>query len=402
MYQINLTDASYSDKYNDELSRFVSSNAVEMLNCYMEIIEDSDFNLKFLFPEAYVDNHSQSECLKVLKTLRDRMQSSVFYDSLSPLQEYVLYNTIEGWIDLERSLDIDLHRTAPDYLKALIKAEDQEPEYVLSVIEDLGEYADIFFKDTDFDSESLRGFVQLAIHNPERFLKEMSFEDLDQYIEVMPADVAEEYQEFREKIRPQTQQIEIVCSEDDIVKSVYEAMKSFARRLVDHKDKGEVVLTRDLHELLVKDLTGQHGVTIAREHTLGRAAKTIGETDLYFYMCNGKETIDIAVLENKVVEKFKDQYLQLMGYLNPYFKFGMTVSINKKLTIDEAEKKIIADLRSITGDFAVTDVYQPKNGEHYLLSEHIVPETKKKMRVYHFILNLSDECRANAAEEARK
>ena len=40
--------------------------------------------------------------------------------------------------------------------------------------------------------------------------------------------------EFREKIKPQTQQIEIICSEDDIVKSVYEAMKSFARRVVDN------------------------------------------------------------------------------------------------------------------------------------------------------------------------
>lgn len=398
MYQINLNDASYSDKYNEELSRFVSSNTVEMLEYHME---DPGPDLDNLFPEVYVDSHSRLECLKVLKTLRDRMQSFVFYDSLTPLQEYVLYNTIGSWIEMERCQGFDLHRTAPDYLRALIKAEAQEPEYVLSVIEDLGEYTDIFFEDTDFDSESLRGFVQLAIHNPERFLKEMSYEDLDQYIEVMPADVAEEYQEFREKIKPKTQNIEIVCSEDDIVKSVYEAMKSFARRVVDHKDKGEVVLTRDLHELLVKDLVS-HGVTIAREHTLGRAAKTIGETDLYFYMCNGKETIDIAVLENKVIEKFKDQYLQLMGYLNPYFKFGMTVSINKKFTIDEAEKKIASDLRSITGDFAVTDVYQPKNGEHYLLSEHIVPETKKKMRVYHFILNLSDGCRANAASEARK
>lgn len=87
------------------------------------------------------------------------------------------------------------------------------------------------------------------------------------------------------------------------------------------------------------------------------------------------------------------------GYLNPYFKFGMTVSINKNLTLYEAEKKITADLRSITGDFAVIDVYQAKNGEHYLLSEHVMPETKEKMRVYHFILNLSDESGAQIAKK---
>lgn len=91
-----------------------------------------------------------------------------------------------------------------------------------------------------------------------------------------------------------------------------------------------------------------------------------------------------------------------MGYLNLYFKLGMTVSINSNLTIDEAEKEIAADLKSITGDFAVVGVYTPKNGEHYLISEHIVPETKDLMRIYYFILNLSNESRVKAAQEARK
>lgn len=284
----------------------------------------------------------------------------------------------------------------------MIKEESQEPKYVLSVIEDLGEYSELYFEDMDFDSESLRGLVQTAIHNTERFLCEMSFENLDEYIDVMPIDVAEEYQEFRKKNRPKLVQTQITCNENDIVNAVYEAMKAFARRIVDHERKSEVVLTRDLQELLTKDLARRHGVTIAREYTLGRAAKTIGETDLYFYMNNGVEIIDIAVLENKVIENFKDQYLQLMGYLNPYFEFGMTVSINKRLTILEAEKKIASDLRSIEGDFAVVEIYQPKNGEHYLMSEHIVPETKEKMRIYHFILNLNDQSREQAAKEARR
>lgn len=50
MYKTILNDASYSDKYNDELSRFISSNIAEMLNSYIEIIEDADFNLEFLLP----------------------------------------------------------------------------------------------------------------------------------------------------------------------------------------------------------------------------------------------------------------------------------------------------------------------------------------------------------------
>lgn len=66
MYNTVLNEASYSDKFNNELSRFVSANTAEMLTCYIESIEDTDFNLKFLFPEAYVDSHSRSECLRVV------------------------------------------------------------------------------------------------------------------------------------------------------------------------------------------------------------------------------------------------------------------------------------------------------------------------------------------------
>lgn len=63
-----------------------------------------------------------------------------------------------------------------------------------------------------------------------------------------------------------------------------------------------------------------------------------------------------------------------MGYLNPNFKFGMTASINRKVTITEAKDKIDAERRSIEEDFAVVDVRQPTSDMDYLISEHIVPE----------------------------
>lgn len=75
MYKTFLYDSSYSDIYNDEISRFISSNTVEILNYYMDDFEDTD--LEVLFPEAYVESHSKSECFKVLKTIRDRMNSYV-------------------------------------------------------------------------------------------------------------------------------------------------------------------------------------------------------------------------------------------------------------------------------------------------------------------------------------
>lgn len=228
----------------------------------------------------------------------------------------------------------------------------------------------------------------------------LTYEELDEYIEVMPMDVAERYQKFRKNMKNIA--LPKISTEDAIVISVQNAMKTFARRVVQHQNKKENVLTADLQEKIEDILADKYGVLISREFTIGRAITSIGEADLYFYMKSEGRTIDIAILENKKIENFKDQYFQLMGYLNPYFKFGMTVSINRNMTIAEAERKIANELRSIEGDFAVLDLYTPKSGEHYLISEHIVPETGEKMRVYHFILNLCDSIRVNAAGKARK
>lgn len=171
MYKTTLYEASYSDKLNREISRFVSSNTVEILTYLLDLFEDSGLNLKFYFSESYVDSHSRSECLQILKVLRDRMQSSELYDGFTPLQQYILYNSIEGWIEEQEDINPDgLHKSAPKELKVWIKNEAEEPDFIISRIEDVSDYLGVFFDDTDFLEDDIRGFVQAAIHNTERFL----------------------------------------------------------------------------------------------------------------------------------------------------------------------------------------------------------------------------------------
>lgn len=79
----------------------------------------------------------------------------------------------------------------------------------------------------------------------------------------------------------------------------------------------------------------------------------------------------------------------------------MTVSINRKMTLTEAKKKIFANLKSIEMNFAVVDVHQSRSDMDYLTIEHIVPETGNRIQVYHFILNLNDESRVEADKMAR-
>ena len=259
-------------------------------------------------------------------------------------------------------------------------------------------YIDILFEDTDFLDIDIRSYVLLAMSDPVSFKSMMSYEELDQYIEIMPADVAWKYSEFRNEIR----EIERNDPENVIINTLLNALNSFHKRVADYENESEVRLTAHLEDKIELTLASQHNIYTKREYNIGRTLKELGETDLCFYKEENGKMIDIAILENKEIDRFKDQYLQLMGYLNPFFQFGITLSINRKYTLSKAREMIIGSLKSIEGDFSVAAITVSEVNPNNLFSEHIVPETGKRMRVHHLILNLADESRHQAAIKARR
>ncbi len=187
-----------------------------------------------------------------------------------------------------------------------------------------------------------------------------------------------------------------------IVNVVQNAIDTFQRRVAVHYGKDEISLTADLEEKIEMTLAELYDIHIKREYNMGRALKGLGETDLYFYRIQDDQITDLAILENKVIEKFRDQYFQLIGYLNPNFLFGMTVSINRNYTLEEAKRRIADTLLSVEGEYAVgEELWFSEEHENRLMSVHTVPETGKKMNVYHFILNLEDGSRQEAAKQGR-
>ena len=111
---------------------------------------------------------------------------------------------------------------------------------------------------------------------------------------------------------------------------------------------------------------------------------------------------NLAILENKEIDRFKDQYFQLMGYLNPNFQFGITVSINRRLKLFDARERIFNILNGLEGEFSPKEIHFFNQQDNGLLSKHVVPETGKIMYVYHFIMNLEDESRQAAARKTKQ
>lgn len=196
-----------------------------------------------------------------------------------------------------------------------------------------------------------------------------------------------------------------------VIEHICTALVEMEEEPSNFENQNETMITSALQRSISQILNKEYGIQIAREYTLGRAKKSIGETDLYFYRYEGGIKQEFYVLENKVLENFRteqyNQYKQLMGYLNKNFKAGITLSINRKKGWEDAfdfiQDKLEA-LQSERGEFAPMTIKRIKkiNRTHYLRTEHVVPETGRTMPVYHLVLHLSGESRQRAAKEGRR
>ena len=179
------------------------------------------------------------------------------------------------------------------------------------------------------------------------------------------------------------------------------------KRIVDFKDRDEVKITADIQDAIGNVLNSKYGLHIAREYTMGRSEKKIGETDLYIYKEVDGWVEDCVIIENKYIEKFDRQYDQLIGYLNCNFEAGVTLSMNRNKSLKEGfdiiERKLHEKRRSAEVQCPPVSIERIEKGKvRYIVSEHIVPETKEKMKLYHLIFQLNDDERHKAAINARK
>ena len=201
--------------------------------------------------------------------------------------------------------------------------------------------------------------------------------------------------------RPKDQMIQ------GVIDQMLSALGEMTEECVNLNHRDEVELTADFQRAIAPVLNQKFSLQIAREYTMGRAKKKIGETDLCFFTYKDGIKQEEYILENKIIDNFTDQYGQLMGYLNPNFSAGITLSINTEKGWEEAYDFIDEKLNLMmeTGEtFAPVSInrFNGDKGTRYIQTEHIVPETGSTMPVYHLVLQLSDDDRLRAARKARK
>lgn len=399
MIQIDLIDYSQISSLGIKVTRYVNENLKEIIRVLMDIMcDDPDFEIDFLFPRDYF-MRKPDECRNTIYELYELISSDVIRDYIKPKYNNLLYGILTWWEECADSEDGLLVNSVDSMLqKELV---DAEQEWLLSRVQDYQEYYYMCFPDHDFLPSSLGGLVVLYLRNPS-YGKFFGYENLDEYVDLMECDLREQYLEVRR--RQQHKESYSFDAAENIVAEILALLRRFQKRIVQFEKKEETEITADIHDALAGVLNSKYNINISREFTMGRAKKKLGETDLYFSKEIDGIVEDFAVLENKYIENFTDQYFQLMGYMNQNFKFGITLSINRKLTLKAGLDKIEEKLKAIDKEQAFSPVSVNKvefGTDAVIVSQHIVPETEKTMKVYHLIFHLNDTERKEAADVAR-
>ena len=271
-------------------------------------------------------------------------------------------------------------------------------ENTLRTIQSFEEYYYICFPDHDFLPEQLNSMVVLYLRNPKLVEMFFQYEDLDDFINLMECDLRERYLEARKKKYRSKEKVE-----EGIIDEMVSVLKRFQKRIVNFENRDEVEITADIQDAISGILNNKYDLHVSHEFTMGRAIKKLGETDLYIYGETNGLLEDYAVLENKYFENFTEQYNQLMGYLNPNFKFGITLSININMSVYEGFEEIETRLKAIKGSFQPIQIDRiGDNNVLMLVSQHIIPENNQKMNIYHLIFQLNDRERKEIAIRARE
>lgn len=397
LIQVDIVDYDNLSDLGLRITQYVNSNLKDIVRVLLDILEtDPDFELDGFFPRDYLMRKPQ-ECRNTVNELYEIICAKKIRDFIKPKYEYLLYAVLCWWKDCADNETDLIVNPIDDTLKR--ELDNDNGASILKRIQDYEEYFYICFQDRDFLPENLSDMVMLYLKSPKLLEIFFQHDNLDDYIDLMECDLRERYLEVR------SSQKDNLCTSlsENIVMELVTVLKRFQKRVVHFENRDEVEITADIQDAMAGSLNNKFGLHISREFTMGRAIKKLGETDLYIYAEKDGYIVDYAVLENKYIENFTNQYNQLMGYLNPNFQFGITLSMNREMSLKNGFDEIENELNNIKGDFKPVKIQRiGVKDTMMIVSEHIVPETGNRMQVFHLIFQLNDKERKEVAALARK
>lgn len=365
-------------------------NVYFIIELFIESCNSLDYEtfLQEIFPEFYLRKNFD-KCKEIVCEIKEMTMDSYQRHYLKPIYEYALFMLLEWWIDVT---EIDMKMEIPEN-----EIRTSDDEYLAEHINDIEEYKSFMFEDWDFLSVP----ELFEYYKQDPFIcRDFLAVDLDDYIELMPDDIREEYEIYKSELSPK-----VPADEEYIVRSLFNVIQLLEKRPYELYKYSEVELSNVVQNMLHQSFN-EKGLIITREEQSGYASKKTGELDFYIYKYSNNTYRSIAVGENKEWGRFEDSLKQLIGYMDNNTSFGFTIIFNKNTNLQTVLQSRLEILNHfhVNNNFTIIgeieSVYELNN---VLKTRHQNPEIDNTyFNVYHFIANSFKPARKESARQARK
>ena len=377
------------------LAQKANQNIYSIIELFLESCKDLDYEtfLQEIFPQFYLRKNFD-RCKEIIYEIKEITLDSYERHYLKPIHEYALFMLLEWWLD---ATEIDMNI---EVLENEIRTSDDE--YLAKYINDIEGYKSFMFEDWDFldVSELFKCYRQ----NP-YICTDFFHVDLDDYVELMPDDIKEEYEFYKSESSQNKNPTVAISDEVYIVKSVYNAIQRLENRPRELQKYSEVELSNILQTILHQSFH-EKGLIITREEQGGYSSKQTGELDFFIYKYSNDIFRTVAVGENKEWGKFEDSLKQLIGYMDNNISFGFTIIFNKNTNLNTILKSRLEILNSfhVNGSFIIVGEVEYVSGlNNVLKTRYENPEHKGTyFNIYHLIINSYKPNREESAQQARK
>ena len=280
------------DKLNQKVSEHINRTLRAIVLCQIELLQgaktafldDPSFMLDSIFPPVMI-REDPANCRKRL--------SSVVRTSIKPVYRLILFRCIENYLDFIPEDDrVLLHPLDKEIHDQILN---KYGSFAVESVTNIESYLDNLFDDWDFLPEFLNHYVVLSMENPVIFQMAMSYEELDEYLEIMDADLREEYIRYRKQMK-QPLCTPVQSLQQHVLKALLSTQNN---RLYWGKTENEINDGIRDNLGMVYDVKDQ---TRRGESTTGSAS---GELDFLVYQ-NGTP---IAIMEALKLDNLKKSYL---------------------------------------------------------------------------------------------
>ena len=195
--ELNLMTQRY---VNSVLQQIVLSN-IEMhkdaTNCFPE---ETSYILEAICPRTMLRDDSQ-KCENKLLELYDLICSKTIRKTIHPIYKYILFHCIENDLDFGLKDTQELCPFDVSLVEEIKHQFGEEAENYIGSICDIESYLEHCFSDWDFLPEFVNEITNLSMSVPGLFQIAMSYEELDEYVDIMDADLRDEYLQYRARMK---------------------------------------------------------------------------------------------------------------------------------------------------------------------------------------------------------